>query len=67
MKNPPPVIVVVAIGLILVVLVGVIGIMWLVAQYEIDPATLTVLVAPTSGALGALSALLATGGGSDQT
>ena len=63
MKNPPPIIGVVAIGLILIVLVGVIGIMYLVSQYEIDAATLTVLVAPTSGALGALSALLATGGG----
>lgn len=51
---------VVAGGLILIALVGLGGMIWIVHDYQVDPATLNVIVAPTSAALGALGALLAT-------
>lgn len=40
-------------------IIGLAGIIWLVAQYEIDAGTMAVIVSPTSAAIGALGGVLA--------
>lgn len=59
MKNPPPVVVVVAVGLILIALAGIGSLTYLLAQFDLAPEIVGYLIAPISGALGALGALLA--------
>jgi hypothetical protein len=56
---------IVAGGLVLIVLVGLVGLLWLIHDVEVEPATIALVVGIVTGALGGLIGLLSGTGSVD--